>query len=302
MALIGAVKGRGYSPSLIDAFEKHGRTWTGWSFGVREEIRAILGDYVDRDEKFNLYFYISGGADKRGSKLVEYRLLVDQYRYSAKISRAPEPAICCKSDSQYFGRTWFHLRECERLSPSLPLSSFTRWNTMNKEARALQSAFEYVYDIERTDTVAPRARDNEREQEELAEKMSKEISFDASKRNEIIQELRSLTPQSAEIIEYKGQTYKRDNKTIAQLKILRHFKCQICDSNILKKDGSLYVEAAHIKRKSEKGTEMPNNILILCPNHHKEFDLGNKKIIAQTDKGISFDLNGKRYDLRLNLG
>ena len=44
-------------------------------------------------------------------------------------------------------------------------------------------------------------------------------------------------------------------------------------------DGSFYIEAAHIKPKSQQGTETPDNILILCPNHHKEFDLGKREII-----------------------
>jgi len=117
----------------------------------------------------------------------------------------------------------------------------------------------------------------------------------------MIQELNALTPESTETIEFKGRVYKRNNKTIAQLKVLRNFRCQICDNNILKKDGSFYIEAAHIQRKSEKGTEMPNNILILCPNHHKEFDLGDKKIVERTDKRIIFELNGKLYDVNLTL-
>jgi len=144
-------------------------------------------------------------------------------------------------------------------------------------------------------------RSDEKEQEDLAERMSKEISLDLNKRKEMIQELNALTPESTETIEFKGRVYKRNNKTIAQLKILRNFRCQICDNNILKKDGSFYIEAAHIQRKSEKGTEMPNNILILCPNHHKEFDLGDKRIVERTDERIIFELNGKLYDVNLTL-
>lgn len=168
------------------------------------------------------------------------------------------------------------------------------------EFEKLTDIFEFVtgkkYSVETLDHFGI----DEKEQDELAEEMSNEVSVDSNKRKEIIKELNSLTPQSPEIIEYKGRAYKRDNKTVAQLKILRYFKCQICNNNIIKKDGSPYIEAAHIRRKSDKGTEMPNNILILCPNHHKEFDLGDKRIVEHTDKGISFELNRKRYDLKLN--
>jgi predicted restriction endonuclease len=116
---------------------------------------------------------------------------------------------------------------------------------------------------------------------------------------EIIDDLKSLTPQAPQTVEYTGRSYKRDNKTVAQLKILRNFKCQICSANIARKDGRFYVEAAHIKRKSEKGTEMPNNILVLCPNHHKEFDLGDRTIVKHTNDEIVFELNGEHYEIGL---
>jgi putative restriction endonuclease len=169
------------------------------------------------------------------------------------------------------------------------------------EFEKLTRIFEFVTGKEYDEKELEYIKSDEKEQEDLVEKISSEVSLDANKRKEIIQDLNSLTPQSTEIVEYKGKMYKRDNKTIAQLKILRNFKCQICNNNILKKDGSFYIEAAHIKRKSEKGTEMPYNILILCPNHHKEFDLGDKRIIEQTDKRIVFELNGKQHDFNLTL-
>lgn len=92
------------------------------------------------------------------------------------------------------------------------------------------------------------------------------------------------------IIEY----YKRDTKAIAELKINRNEKCQLCRY-------SNYVEAAHIKPKSEGGSEKPSNILILCPNHHKEFDYGKREIIEHNENYIKFKLDDKEYcvDLRI---
>lgn len=52
---------------------------------------------------------------------------------------------------------------------------------------------------------------------------------------------------------------------------------KICSTTIMKKDGRKYVEAAHIKSKHLKGRETLSNIILLCPNYHKEFDLGNFK-------------------------
>jgi len=137
--------------------------------------------------------------------------------------------------------------------------------------------------------------DNEKEQEEFLT-IVKDLQ-----RTQIIKELKEITPQIPELVEFRGKQYKRDNKSIVELKILREFKCQICGTSILKKDGSFYVEAAHITEKKHKGPESPDNILILCPNHHKEFDFGNKKIIERTKEKLSFELNGRKYNISLEL-
>lgn len=135
-----------------------------------------------------------------------------------------------------------------------------------------------------------------KEQEELLPLVKTALN-----REQIIKELQEIKPQNPELVEFKGKQYKRDNKSMVELKILRDFKCQICGFTIIKKDNSHYIEAAHITEKRYKGPETPDNILILCPNHHKEFDLGNKKIIERTNEKIVFDLNGKRYNLDLTL-
>jgi len=120
-------------------------------------------------------------------------------------------------------------------------------------------------------------------------------------RDEIINELKTIEPTTPQLVEFRGKQYKRNNKSIAGLKILRDFKCQMCNVSILKKDGSLYVEAAHITEKRHKGPEAYDNILILCPNHHKEFDLGKRVIIERTKDKIIFELNDKKYELSLEL-
>jgi len=139
------------------------------------------------------------------------------------------------------------------------------------------------------------------EQSELERQISKEVMEDPRKKQELIRELKALSPSTPIQVEYKGRSYKRDNKTIAQLKVLRDFKCQLCGNRILKRNGEFYVEAAHIRPKSQKGAETPSNILILCPNHHKEFDLGSKTIIERTDEKIVFELNHQRYEIDFNL-
>lgn len=142
---------------------------------------------------------------------------------------------------------------------------------------------------------------DECEQRELEEQTAKDLATEETNREEMIKELEAIKPTSSDKVEYRGKTYKRDNKTIAMLKILRYKKCQVCKEFIVKKNGDHYVEAAHIKPKKEKGPETPDNILILCPNHHKEFDLGDTKVINHTKEEIVFKLNGTRYELNLSL-
>lgn len=133
--------------------------------------------------------------------------------------------------------------------------------------------------------------EDELEQEEIAS------SFNSKSKEEIIEELRNITPSEPEIIIINGKAYKRDNKTIAQIKFVRDYKCQICFSYILKANGKKYIEAAHIKPKALMGSEEPNNIILLCPNHHKEFDLGKREILLHNDNQIQFTLNGKDFQI-----
>lgn len=165
------------------------------------------------------------------------------------------------------------------------------------ESKKLKAIYEYI-------TGEPYILDLQYEDEDLREQ--DEILEILRRRKEdqkekIIQDLRNLKPTDPEVIKFEGKTYKRDNKTIAEIKILRNFKCQICNTQILKKDGNFYIEAAHIKPKHKRGLETPENILILCPNHHKEFDLGKKEIIWHTKDIIKFKLNDTDYSVRLSL-
>lgn len=136
---------------------------------------------------------------------------------------------------------------------------------------------------------------NEIEQNEI-------ISYlrDSKSKQEVIDELKRLTVAEPEIITINHKAYKRDNKTIAQIKFVRDFKCQICQVYIPKSDGGKYVEAAHITPKHEQGNELPENIILLCPNHHKEFDFGNPHIVKRTKSTIEFILNGEEYKINLD--
>jgi len=110
-----------------------------------------------------------------------------------------------------------------------------------------------------------------------------------------------MGPKTSKFVYFNGKRIGRDNATVSYIKILRSFKCQICGRNIRKRDGSLHVEGAHITEKKSSGPEIPSNILILCPNHHKEFDLGEREIIERDDNFIRFVMNGTEYRISLTI-
>ncbi|MBO9620730.1 MAG: HNH endonuclease, partial [Niabella sp.] len=137
---------------------------------------------------------------------------------------------------------------------------------------------------------------DEKEQTEIANFYKNEKN-----RTELISELRKSQDADDEEVIINLKKFKRNNKTIALIKMLRDFECQICKTSIMKKDGSKYIEAAHITPKHKKGKETESNIILLCPNHHKEFDYGNLSVIEHTDEKLLFSLNGKTYKLNLQI-
>jgi 5-methylcytosine-specific restriction enzyme A len=135
---------------------------------------------------------------------------------------------------------------------------------------------------------------NQKEQNEILHnlKLSKKT------KEEILKELLNGVEKEDELVEHNFTSYKRDNVAIAKIKYVRGSKRQLCKAIIRKKNGELYVEAAHIKPKNEKGKEVLSNILLLCPNHHKEFDLGNRVEILHTESHYKFELNEKQYEIK----
>jgi 5-methylcytosine-specific restriction enzyme A len=136
--------------------------------------------------------------------------------------------------------------------------------------------------------------DNLKEQNEILEN----LKLNKKTKEEILKELLNGVEKKDELIELNFTSYKRDNVAIAKIKYVRDSKCQLCGVSILKKNGDYYIEAAHIRPKKEKGKEMLSNILLLCPNHHKEFDLGNRVEILHTDSLYKFKINENEYEVK----
>ena len=97
-------------------------------------------------------------------------------------------------------------------------------------------------------------------------------------------------------------SYERDFEMTEAIKRDRGHTCQVCHTNIIRKNKPPYVEAAHITPKSDGGNETPDNIMILCPNHHAVFDRGDCNIASRSTSRIVIKANGKTWpaiDLRV---
>ena len=114
--------------------------------------------------------------------------------------------------------------------------------------------------------------------------------------------IEDLEASKSKLVKYRGMHLSRNVVLIAHIKALRGSRCQICSKVIRKRDGSSYAEAAHITPKSRGGSENRDNIMILCPNHHKEFDMGDTVVTKCTGRHVEFTMNGKRYRVRLDGG
>jgi hypothetical protein len=96
------------------------------------------------------------------------------------------------------------------------------------------------------------------------------------------------------------KTLRKDKQIVALLKKVAKYKCQFpnCNSLIMTADGKNYVEVAHIKPVNQGGQSILGNILVLCPNHHKEFDYGVLKIEVQTENLIQGQLNSMTFQIK----
>jgi len=135
---------------------------------------------------------------------------------------------------------------------------------------------------------------------DVAEQEALTLAYRKCSKEEIVEKLNQLKHIDDDLTIVTSVAYKRHNQAIVLIKLLRDFKCQICGHSIIKRDGTLYIEAAHITPKHQKGKETRDNILLLCPNHHKEFDLGDLQQLVRTPKTIEFLLNNEPHVIPLD--
>ena len=91
----------------------------------------------------------------------------------------------------------------------------------------------------------------------------------------------------------------RDIKQTRKIKNLYQYSCQICGLHIENFRGKKHADGAHIRGLGtpHHGPDKANNILCLCPNHHKMFDFGS--IVVRSDLKVIDLSSGQETDYYL---
>lgn len=74
----------------------------------------------------------------------------------------------------------------------------------------------------------------------------------------------------------QSMQFVRDSNMVKKIKQEVQHKCQICNHTIAVGNGVYYSQGHHLRPlgNDHNGTDDEDNIIILCPNHHIEFDYG----------------------------
>lgn len=83
----------------------------------------------------------------------------------------------------------------------------------------------------------------------------------------------------------------RDTSLVKKMKQKYNNQCQICGKSISLSKEKYYSEGHHLKKLGgiHQGPDIESNIIILCPNHHVEFDYGAIAIDVHSQKIIHTD-------------
>jgi hypothetical protein len=76
--------------------------------------------------------------------------------------------------------------------------------------------------------------------------------------------------------QFVGHRYLRDGKIRAAVSKRANGHCEYCGNAgfVKKSDGSKYIETHHIISLADQGPDTLDNVIALCPNHHREAHLG----------------------------
>ncbi|MFN6476339.1 HNH endonuclease [Nostoc sp. DedQUE07] len=100
-----------------------------------------------------------------------------------------------------------------------------------------------------------------------------------------------------EIEEVFIKRIKRVQKIVSTTKNKYNNCCQFenCGFTFLENNGGFYSEAHHLTLLSQEGSQDENNVVILCPNHHRMLHYAQVEIKDKENNKRLVKINGKNY-------
>lgn len=110
------------------------------------------------------------------------------------------------------------------------------------------------------------------------------------KRIQEIDEKNSKNPPKN--ISVLAKTYERDKILTKLIKSYRGGVCQICGFSFKTKNSEDYSECHHLEHLAKNGLDVSKNMLVLCPNHHRQAHYGNFEIIEHNQDCVKVKIDG----------
>ncbi|MFC7165381.1 HNH endonuclease [Halospeciosus flavus] len=82
--------------------------------------------------------------------------------------------------------------------------------------------------------------------------------------------------------EHRVSRIIRNSELVDQLKAQYDYRCQVCDEQRRRGVDVYYAEGHHLYPLGEGGPDELENLLVLCPNHHADFDYGTIAVDPQS--------------------
>lgn len=92
--------------------------------------------------------------------------------------------------------------------------------------------------------------------------------------------------------------FRRDPVLSATLKTKYKDRCQICNTTYRISRG-FFCDTHHIKSLSAGGIDVSDNILVLCPNHHRLFGRSRIEIISRDKSKIKIKVGEQVFEAKL---
>ncbi|MEH2175912.1 HNH endonuclease [Nostoc sp.] len=113
--------------------------------------------------------------------------------------------------------------------------------------------------------------------------------------NQILEDFQDLINETEEV---RVTRIKRYKKIIDKLKDKYNNQCQFenCKFTFQKADGSFYSEGHHLIQLSKEGSQEADNVIIVCPNHHRMLHYANTELgnLIEKNKRL-IKINGEDF-------